>query len=132
VTSNFIANSPFGGPLNLKGEAFPYTAKYQGTADISYKFPVGRSLDASLGGSLSFRSKSNARFGGGTLYELNDYALIDLRAGLETADGKYRLDIYGRNITNHYYRVNTTTNADTVFAIAGQPATYGARATVSF
>lgn len=132
VTSTFIASSPFGGSLDLKGQPFPYTAKYQGTGDVSYKFPIGARLSASLGSSLTFRSKSNARFGGGKLYELNDYALIDLRAGLETSDGKYALEIWGRNITNYYYRVNTTTNADTVFAIAGQPATYGIRVTANF
>lgn len=135
VTTDVLAADPFGESdvqINLKGLQFPYSAKWQGSASASYHFAVSSGLDMKLDASLSYRDKMNGRFGGGTLYQLNEYALLDLRAAIETVDGKYSFEIYGRNVTDKYYRVNVTSNLDTVVASAGMPATYGAKATVRF
>jgi outer membrane receptor protein involved in Fe transport len=133
VTSSFIATNPLdGSSIDLDGQEFPYTPHWQGLADISYSFPIGDDAEVDLGGTISYRSRSSARFAGGNLYSIRGYALIDLRAGVEFSDGQYAIDVWGRNITNRYYRVNVTTNADTVFAVAGQPATYGVRGTIRF
>ena len=132
VTGSFIASSPFGAPIDLKGEAFPYTAEIQGLADVSYTFSLSDNLEGSLGTSVTYRGDSTARFGGGSVYTMNAYALLDLRAGIKTTDGRYGVDIWGRNVTDEHYLANITTNADTVFGLAGQPATYGVRGTVHF
>jgi len=40
------------------------------------------------------------------------------------ADGKLRVQVRGHNVFNTYYR-NSTFQADTVWKMAGRPATYG-------
>ena len=47
-----------------------------------------------------------------------------MRAGVETQDGKLRAQLWGRNVFNTYYW-NSTFQADTVWRMAGKPATYG-------
>ncbi len=134
VTSDFIVADPLGGPgqISLKGLVFPYTARWQGSGDASYRFELGGDVEATLGAAFTTRSSSSGRFGGGPTFRMNGYTLIDLRAGIETADEKYGLELYGRNVTNRYYRTNVTSNADTIIAFAGMPATYGIRGTVRF
>jgi iron complex outermembrane recepter protein len=134
VTSDFFAADPLGGPtqINLNGLTFPYTARWQGAGDASYTFDVSDELEATLGAALTTRSKSVGRFGGGQAFGMDGYTLLDLRAGVETIDGTYAIEIYGRNVTNQYYRTNVTSNADTIIAFAGMPATYGVRGTVRF
>jgi iron complex outermembrane receptor protein len=53
------------------------------------------------------------------------YVLADLRAGLETDDGAWRIEVWGRNVTNKYYDINKSRTSDVVYGFAGMPATYG-------
>ena len=55
------------------------------------------------------------------------YTLVDLRLGVERDDGRWRAELYGRNITNAYYYTNLVRVIDTVRAYTGMPATYGVR-----
>ena len=58
--------------------------------------------------------------------KLNAYALLNLRAGIATADGKYRLTFFGNNVTDRYYYTNAPTIYNTQVRYTGRPATYGA------
>jgi iron complex outermembrane receptor protein len=66
-----------------------------------------------------------ATFGGGVLLDIDPYTLFDLRAGVQTNDGRWRLEVWGRNITNKYYWTQANNEADTITRTAGFPATYG-------
>ena len=56
---------------------------------------------------------------------LNAYTLLDLRASLTTEDGRYSVQLWGKNVTNKYYWNNIYHPYDTVIRYAGMPATYG-------
>jgi outer membrane receptor protein involved in Fe transport len=58
------------------------------------------------------------------------YTLLDLRAGIGSANDRWKLSIWGRNVTNKYYWTNAYKLADISARFAGRPATYGA--TLSF
>lgn len=133
VTSSFVAADPFGGPvpIDLKGREFPFTPNWQGGLDASYAFAVGRDHELTLGAQYSFRTKSLSRFGGGDVFVQDSNGLLDLRAALESNDGGYMIEVFGRNVTNDYY-ANVTGAFDTYFAFAGRPVTYGIRGTFRF
>jgi outer membrane receptor protein involved in Fe transport len=89
-----------------------------------------------VGGSLTYQSKTIGALGPQRDYpypELNDlggltlkgYALLGLRAGIETQDKKYRLSVYANNLTNSYYFTNATRITDTTVRYAGMPRTFG-------
>jgi outer membrane receptor protein involved in Fe transport len=124
---------PYGTPSDFVGQRFPYTPRWQGSLDAQYRFPAFAGLDAFLGGTVSARSGTTGALlsGDPAVAALEDglrihgYALIDLRAGIEAADERWRLELWGRNVTNRFYVNGVTRNADFTTRFAGMPATYG-------
>jgi iron complex outermembrane recepter protein len=119
-------------PGDYQGSELPYTPKFtmNGTAD--YTWSLTSRLEGSVGATWSHRSQSNASLGNPFLYKINSYDLLDLRAGIATLDGKYRLEFWGRNVTNKYYWNNIVYSFDTIVRYAEMPVTYGATLTVTF
>lgn len=118
-----IPLDPFGNTTSYVGEAFPNTPKWQVVGDAEYAIPLSGSTQVFVGGSVSYRAKSQAAFGNHPAFELPSYTLIDLRAGLEW--DKWRAQIWGHNITDKYYWLNVSHLLDTVNRNAGMPVTYG-------
>lgn len=124
---------PFGGAGTFVGQRFPLTPKWQGVADLEYRFPAFSNGDAFFGATLAGRTgSSNVLFGQqpaqAALEQLlvsGGYATLDLRAGIDLDANDLRLEVWGRNVTNRYYSINSIRSADSVFRFAGQPATYG-------
>ena len=160
VTGSFVNFNPYGTPVDFKGYAFPYTPEWQATLDAQYEFPLSSSLKGFVGGNLLYNSKTVGAFGANIPYNprepqhgvfippagptifpnvpvvanalnVDAYTLVDLRAGIETENGRVRFTVWGRNITNKYYWTTATfIPADSTIRFAGKPATYGA--TLSF
>lgn len=125
VEDSLVTRDTLGNPIDVKGEALPNTPKWQLTGDAEYSFPIGDSFDAYVGGSVSYRSSAFANFGEQPDLLIQKYALVGLRAGLTDADNRWRVQIWGQNITNKYYSTNIGRQVDTLTRFAGMPATYG-------
>lgn len=109
---------------NFSGEPFPHTPKWQGNGDIEYRFDAMDDYEAFFGGGFTFRSDTNAGFGELPELIIEDYTLIDLRAGLE--NDVWRFQVWGKNVTDKYYYTETARLfGDSLVRYAGQPATYG-------
>ena len=63
---------------------------------------------------------------------IEDYTLIDLRAGLSFADKRYKISAFVRNLGNTYYWSNATRITDTTVRFAGRPRTFGASLSARF
>ena len=74
---------------------------------------------------MSYQSRSNSQLGELPLLATKAYTLIDLRAGFEAPDGRWRVTLWGRNIADSYYWTTANANLDTTVRFAGMPATYG-------
>ena len=98
-----------------------------------YEMPMHGDLIGFLGASLTARSEAVAIVGGervvldgrNDLYRMPGYALLDLRAGITSADERWRVTLFGRNVTNKFYVQNVSTDSDAIVRYAGRPATYG-------
>lgn len=128
--SLYNTRDPNGQNINIQGYRFPITPRWQASGGIDYGFPVSANLTADLGTNLTYRSSTSATFGGGSLYELPAYTLVDLRAGLGSQSGSWHLQVWGRNIFNKFYLTNAAHVVDTITRTTGRPATYGV--TLSF
>lgn len=119
-----------GAPKNFDGTPIPFNSKWavNGTAD--YEWRLGASYKAFVGATISYRSTSSGALGSANDTTLNPYTLLDLRGGVETVDGRWRLQVWGKNITGKYYWFNTVHAFDNNVRYAGRPATYGA--TISY
>ncbi len=130
--SNYTAYSSALEPFT--GEAFPFTPKWSGTASLDYKWaPIG-TVQPFVGATL--QERSSVRFSLGTIASLGasdpnlllgnpGYALLDLRAGVQSEDGRWRVMAWGHNVTDKYYRIFAGASVDTWVARTGMPATYG-------
>lgn len=114
------------------GSAFPYTPKWQLVFDGEYRFPVGSELTALLGANVNYRSATKAGFGSEAVLDIDSYALLDLRAGIEAQNGKWGVQLFGKNVTNKYYWTNVAKFFDVARRLTGQPATYGIQLTTKF
>ena len=125
VTRSFITATPLGTAVNLKGEQLPNAPKWQLNGDIEYRHNFDGGKDIYIGGAVTYQSGTYALFGQEPQFRIPGYALVDVRAGVEFANGRWRAEVFGRNITNKYYLTNISRSIDAVTAIAGMPATYG-------
>ena len=127
VTEDFSTPDPLGDIYNINGESFPMAPEWQFSADIEYNFPIGEDLDAFAGISPSYRSSTKAAFGTNPLLQIDSYTLVDLRAGIESAQGNWRVEAFGRNVTDEFYWTQITREIDALTRTAAMPATYGVR-----
>lgn len=123
---DFTNIDPFGATRNFKGESFPNTPKWQGSLAADYEFPVSGSLNGFVGTNVTLRSKTNGGLGENAILRIDGYTLVDLRAGVASADDRWRLSVWGRNVFDKYYWTNAYRIADVSARFAGKPATYGA------
>ena len=125
VKGSFPNFSLLGTAADFGGDPFPYTPKWQFSSDLSYERPISASVDAFVGGSYTHRSSTTAGFGTDAVLKINDYGILDLRAGIKSSDDVWRVEIFGRNVTNSHYWTNVARAFDVVRRLAGKPASYG-------
>lgn len=134
--NKFVGINAAGVSSDFSGNLVPSTPKYQVSWATDYKFPVSNRLNAFLGGTISARSDTVAVIGGDInpptalpqtpgIFRIKAYETVDVRAGIESADNRWRASIWGKNILNAYYWNNVVSAFDTIVRYAGKPATYG-------
>ncbi|WP_340313606.1 TonB-dependent receptor [Rhizorhabdus argentea] len=131
VHTNIDRFTGFDGLANFadqSGTPFPFSPTWQSITNLDYEFPVPGELRAFVGGSLTFNSKTYAGIGALKIMQIDAYALLDLRVGVKSGNGRYRLWIWGKNVTDKYYWTNVFAGGDAISRFVGQPATYGVSA----
>ena len=125
VTRSFATYDPFGALFDVKGDRLPSAPRWQATGDAEYDFDTPGRWQPFVGAALNYQSNNDAIFLGGPQFRLPARTLVDLRAGFQTRDGSWSIQVFGRNVTNDYYWINVAHAIDTVVRYAGMPATYG-------
>jgi iron complex outermembrane recepter protein len=135
VTSSFLNYASYiTGPadqINLKGESFPFTPRWSLNAGARYEWGLNDQLSAFLTATGTYQTQTVAAFGAehaateGPSLGIRSYGLLDLSAGLESSDGHWRGELWGRNVTNTYYWTSAFYVNDTTVRETGLPATYG-------
>lgn len=122
---------------SFAGVPLPFSPKFQYTARGDYEFPTpSSSLDGFVGLGVTGQSSSYSTLAE-TAQDKSDffigaYALVNADAGIESADGRWRLSFYGKNIFNKYYITNSYLDLDTIVRFAGRPVEYGATIAVTY
>jgi outer membrane receptor protein involved in Fe transport len=136
---------------NFADTPIPFTPKWQIGTNADYTFAVSSGWDAFVGASVNFRSNTVAIVGGNLRfpvspynslnglpaptadpYSIDQYTLVDVRAGVQSKDEKWRFSVWGKNVTNQYYWTNVVAAFDCIVRYSGMPATYGVSATYQF
>ena len=130
ILDHFTNYDPSGALRDFDGESFPNTPEWQFVGDISYTHPLSNSLNLLLGANVTYEGETNAQLGELERLAVDEYTLVDLRAGIEAEDGAWRLMAWGRNVGDTYYWTTGNANLDTTVRFAGMPATYGVTLTL--
>jgi outer membrane receptor protein involved in Fe transport len=134
VLGSYVISSPVGGlqtdTINIGGEPFPATPKWQLDADAEYDHPISGEWTGLLGASTTYQSTSQATFGDIAALQIPSYGLLDLRLGAKNRI--WHLELWGRNVTNKYYLIHAFRSTDTITRAAGFPATFGITIRASF
>jgi outer membrane receptor protein involved in Fe transport len=117
---------------NYRGSALPFSPKWQFVGDAEYRFDLGGSLSAFVGGNVLFNSRTNSTVGDPASSAIKKFATLDLRAGVNGPDDKWSVSVWGRNVTNTYYWTNQFVTQDVIGRYAAMPVTYGVSASFNF
>lgn len=127
----------------ITGSPFPFTPKYSASVDAQYDFAVSADIDAFVGGSMTYQGRTKSTLTpadvnrpadispsasvtyNDPVFSLRPYTLFNVRLGVKSADEKWNLSVWGRNITNKYYTPAITRTMNTIIRFTGEPATYG-------
>jgi iron complex outermembrane receptor protein len=120
--TGFDARAQYG---DHSGTEFPFSPQWQSITNIDYEFPLSHALRGLVGGSVTYNSETYAGVGALDILRIDAFTLLDLRAGVEFPGGRYRLWLWGKNVTDEYYWNNVVSFATSVARYVGQPATYG-------
>jgi outer membrane receptor protein involved in Fe transport len=124
VLGNYL-NYTYSGALdNFKGAPFPYTPKWQANADGEYDWSLSDKLGAYVGSTVTYRSDTNSEFIRVPVMSIKSYTLLDLRAGVTTKDGRWRVQLAAYNVTDEYYWTQVGRISDAITRLTGMPATY--------
>lgn len=130
IQGGFTNFDPGGALRNFDGESFPNTPELQLVGDVSYTRPISAGANLVLGANASYASSTNSQLGELSRLAVDEYTLVDLRAGLESSDGSWRIMAWGRNVGDAYYWTTGNANLDTTVRFSGMPRTYGITLTV--
>ena len=125
ILDNYTNFNALAQSQNFGGQPFPNTPKWSAAGSLDYRTPLSDTIYGFVGGDVTYQGATNSQLGQQPLTFVRAHTLIDLRAGLEAPDSKWRLSIYGRNVTNQYYWTAAYRITDTTVRYAGQPVSYG-------
>ena len=118
---------------NFRGDNLPNTPKWTFNVGGQYEWALSAAYQAFVGGDVRYTSRTQSYFGSysdvakGRPSMINEaYTVLNLRAGVNSADGNWRFQVFGDNVLNEYYTTQAI-RLDSVARFAGMPATYGVR-----
>jgi iron complex outermembrane receptor protein len=137
LDSEILGNTPgftgFGQAVNFEGEPFAQSPKYSVVLDAQYKWDLTSDLQAFVGANASYRTSATSQIATygftSAAYTVDStkvkpYGLLGLRAGVLTADGRWRFQVSGDNVTDTYYWTQMLRQSDTVVRYMGRPRSF--------
>ncbi|BEV01199.1 TonB-dependent receptor [Novosphingobium olei] len=126
ILGNFSNFTPLGRQIAMSGDPFPLTPAWQLSGDIQYDTPVSESVNVFVGAGATYQSRTNSALGQEPLFDVKQYTLVDLRAGIHANDDSWRISVFARNLGNAYYWNNVAFNGpDAAIRFAGRPRMIG-------
>lgn len=117
------------------GARFRLQPKTTASGGINLRVPLGESATFYAVPSATYQSKVFFELPNSDAISQGGYTLVNLRAGIEFADGRYRLGGFARNLGNEKYLIdagNTGGGFGTPTYIRGEPRFYGVEVAGTF
>jgi iron complex outermembrane recepter protein len=129
---NYSGINAAGQSQDYDGADFIYSPKESGSATLLYDRPIADNLGLAVTLNGHYQSKSYGDFEATKYGQIDSYSILNATFGFHTLDEHWDLTFWGNNLTDEYYWVSVTQNANTVIRFAGKSRTYGASLTYRF
>ena len=110
---------------NFAGNPIPYAPKWTLAGNLNYTFPLNGNAAGFIGAQALYRTKTTSSIGNEPVEEIPGYKTLDVQAGVNWNDDRYRIMIWGKNVTNSFIVTNRNFSFDGVAQYVGMPVTYG-------
>lgn len=130
-----ITNPSTGAPVST-GQALPRAPEFSYRLSLEKIFSIDQSNEMFARLTYTWQDDVNLDSFGTYNASQKDYGLLDATVGWTSADSRWTVDLYGRNLTNEYYKTSgyfyAITLGSALQAQIGAPRTYGARIRYEF
>jgi outer membrane receptor protein involved in Fe transport len=114
---------------SFRGVSLPFAPRFQASTAADYLFPLGALHLGFVGASIAAQSSSigSLQLSSRDVADatIDPHGTLDLRAGIGSSDNRWKMTLWGTNVTDRYYWTNALRVYDTVVRYAGRPAEYG-------
>jgi iron complex outermembrane receptor protein len=97
--------------FNLRDGKLPGSSKHRANVTGRWQQPISDNLFWFVQGAARYQSRVFYDLNQNSLTTQGGYTIIDGSAGIGTADGRYLLTVYGRNLTDRFYVSSIGTHA---------------------
>lgn len=125
-----IAATP--APVTLSEAPLPFMPKHSVNVDVNYEAPVGSGLKAFIGGNMAYRSRTSAQIAASARWDINANTQFDAQLGVAAESNKWRVWLWGRNLTNEVVVNNVIKSGEHVLRYVNMDRTFGISASVDF
>jgi outer membrane receptor protein involved in Fe transport len=132
ILGDFTGINALGVNQDFGGEPFPTSPTWQAAADVNYTWPLTDRFDGFVDADLTYKSATNNDLGEISLLAIKAYTLVDMNAGVQTTDGRWRVWAWVRNLGNTYYWQGAYIDHDVAVRYTGMPRTFGATLSYQF
>ncbi len=123
---DYVGIDVAGKPKDYDGAEFLYSPDTSGAMSLLYDRPVASGLGLRMMLNGRYQSSSNANLDGNMGHEIDSYALLNASIGIHALDERWDVSLWGANLTDEYYWLTVTQNANTVIRFPGKTRTWGA------
>jgi len=128
----YTGTNSAGQPQDFDGAPFLYSPKRSFALTALYSRELNAKLGLQAALNARWQDDSHADLEGDPRFVIEDYGLVNASLGVHSLDDRWRVQVWGRNLTDEYYWTAVSSNANVVVRFPGQPRTYGASLTFSF
>lgn len=121
--SNFDAA---GTPADYDGAEFPYSPDTSASLTLLYARPLTGALGMNAYVNGRYQSDSKSELDDNDVSRVDAWGVINAGVGIAALDGKWDLTLWGANLTDEYYWLAVTQNANTWVRLPGKSRTWGA------
>ncbi len=121
-----------GQPTDFDGAPFLFSPDTSGTLTLFYDRELSSSLGMSANLGARYQSESWANLEQSDTHKIDSYTLVSAGIGIHALDRRWDLSLWADNLTDEYYWLQVTQNANTIFRFPGKTRTYGATFTYRF
>lgn len=125
-----IAAAP--APITVKNVSLPFMPKHSVNVDVNYETRLSDRLTAFAGGNMAYRSSTSAQIAASELWNIRAYTVFDAQLGIAGEDDKWRLWIWGKNLTNEVVVNNVIKSGVDVLRYTNIDRTFGVSAALKF